>query len=539
MSNLLTHAVVEGSFRQVMAGAVAVGRVNPHSTIEVTLKVRRKKALPALNGRPKKIMTREDLAKTYGANETDIKKVVESFEKFGLRCKVSNAATRTVDLIGTVKDMEEAFLVTLFNYTHRDGNYRGRVGNLHVPIELKDLVEGVFGLDNRRVARRRRTPMAHNTASHALTAVPSSWYKPSELAVHYSFPDGDGTDQCVAVLEFGGGYFESDLNEFCQLVGIAEPIVNPISVDGTATNSRDGSEGEVMLDIEVIAGVCPKATIAVYFAQFTERGWIQSIDAVTQDKVNNPSVVSVSWGYAEDALIWTNQAMTQINSTLQEAAHLGITVCVAAGDDGSSDGIKDGHAHTDFPSSSPYVISVGGTTIPVKGGTQTDIVWFEGDGLRQDNGGSTGGGVSAYLPRPTWQSGININSVNPGAIAGRIIPDISANADWNASPYLLVVDGGAQPNGGTSAATPLVAALFVLINQSMQPKRVGYVTPLFYGKTAAGDSIVGAVTCTEVVSGNNNTATVGGYAAGPGYNAASGWGTPNGQAMIAAFKQLI
>src|SRR5581483_1599306 len=126
--------------------------------------------------------------------------------------------------------------------------------------------------------------------------------------------------------------------------------------------------GEVMLDVEVIAGVCPKATIVVYFADFTEQGWITILDAVMQDSANDPGVVSISWGFAEDADIWTNAAMSQVNQSLLEAAHLGITVCVAAGDDGSSDAISDGHAHVDFPSSSPYALAVGGTTIPSKGG---------------------------------------------------------------------------------------------------------------------------------------------------------------------------
>ena len=315
------------------------------------------------------------------------------------------------------------------------------------------------------------------------------------------------------------------------------PTVVPISTDGSSTSAKDGAEGEVMLDIEVIAGVCPKATIAVYFAEWSEHGWITALDAATQDSKNNPGVISASWGAPEDTNIWTKQAITQFNETLMEAAHLGITVCIAAGDDGSSDAdMRDGHAHVDFPGSSPYVLSVGGTTIPKKGGTQVDIVWFEGDGLRAKNGGSTGGGVSTVFPRPSWQSGITIKSVNPKAIVGRCVPDLSANADWNASPYLLVVDGGSQPNGGTSAATPLMAALIALINAKLPAgTRVGYLTPVLYGKDKTGTKIVGSMVCTDVVSGNNTTAKAGGYSAGPGYDAASGWGTPNGTALLAAF----
>ncbi len=183
-------------------------------------------------------------------------------------------------------------------------------------------------------------------------------------------------------------------------------------------------------------------------------------------------MVSISWGNAEDTDIWTNSAIGQINQSLQDAAMLGITVCVAAGDDGSSDAVLDGHAHADFPSSSPYVLAVGGTTIPSKTATGPDIVWKEGDGLRQDNGGSTGGGVSDVNARPSWQSALTVKSVNPGSINGRVIPDVAANADWDASPYLLVLDGQSGPNGGTSAATPLWASLLTLIN-AQKGSRVG------------------------------------------------------------------
>ncbi|HVA51601.1 MAG TPA: S53 family peptidase [Pirellulales bacterium] len=360
-----------------------------------------------------------------------------------------------------------------------------------------------------------------------------------QLAAHYNYPSGDGSGQTVGLLEFGGGYFPDDLKKFCSLAGISPPTVTAISTDGTSTSAKDGAEGEVMLDIEVVAGVCPEANIAVYFAQWTEIGWITALDAAIQDSHNDPGVLSISWGAPEDTDIWTEQAMTQVNESFLEAAHLGITVCLAAGDDGSSDADLDGHAHVDFPGSSPYVLSVGGTTVLADDGSAPDVAWKEGDGLRNDNGGSTGGGVSAVFPRPAWQAGLdNIISVNPGAILGRCIPDLSANADWTASPYLLVVDGHAQPNGGTSAASPLVAALITRINGQRGPgKRLGYVTPVLYQKLGA--QAVGALGCTDVESGDNNTSQVGGYSAGPGYDAASGWGTPNGQNLLHVLNMAL
>jgi kumamolisin len=229
-------------------------------------------------------------------------------------------------------------------------------------------------------------------------------------------------------------------------------------------------------------------------------------------------------------------------STLKDAALAGVAVCVSAGDDGSSDAYQDGVAHADFPASSPYVLAVGGTTITKKTAPLPDISWFEGDGLRQDtnpNSGSTGGGVSAVFPRPAWQQGIAVASVNPGAIVGRCIPDVAANADWTVSPYLLYVDGGAQPNGGTSAASPLVASMIALINGRLGASaKVGYLTPLLY-QSAAGGRPMGASVCSDVVSGSNTTAKAGGYSAQPGYDAVSGWGTPDGMKLMQALSSVV
>jgi kumamolisin len=530
------HAILVGSERVALPGARAIGRANAHATIEVSLKLRRKAPLAALTGRPSTTMTRRSLAATYGASPKDVAKVTAVFKRLGLSTVHADPITRTVRLSGTVAAMEAAFVVKLINYAHPDGDYRGRVGAVHVPMDVQDIVQGVFGLDNRRVVRRRRQPVRDTSPMKALSAVPASWYIPSQLASHYNFPPGDGSGQAVGILEFGGGYFAEDLQTFCTLAGVGVPKVTPISTDGTSTSAHDGAEGEVMLDIEVVAGVCPNATIVVYFADFTEQGWITALDAAVHDGSNDPGVVSASWGYAEDADIWTTQAMTQVNATLQEAALLGVTVCIAAGDDGSSDATSDGHAHVDFPGSSPYVLAVGGTTIPVKGGKKPDIVWKEGDGLRADNGGSTGGGCSAVFPRPAWQQAVKIRSVNPGAIVGRVMPDVAANADWIASPYLLVVGGQAQANGGTSAATPLCASLIALMNAARGPgKRVGYLTPVLYqGKAGGTGTTVGTLGCADVLTGENSTDTIGGYHAGPNYDAVSGWGTPNGKKLLAA-----
>src|ERR1700743_30742 len=156
-----TSAIVPDSHRVVLSGAYALGPANPLHDLEVSLKLRRKQPLPDLTGRPAQIMTRKELADTYGASQQDIDEVIKVFKKWGLVATYTNRATRTVKLSGTVAEIEKAFLVKLFNYSHPEGGYRGREGYVHVPEELKNIVEGVFGLDNRQIARRRKTSGSH------------------------------------------------------------------------------------------------------------------------------------------------------------------------------------------------------------------------------------------------------------------------------------------------------------------------------------------------------------------------------------------
>ncbi len=308
----------------------------------------------------------------------------------------------------------------------------------------------------------------------------------------------------------------------------------PISVDKMPTNSNDEAVGEVMLDIEVLAGICPKATIPVWFSQFTEKGWIDALDAATHDATYKPQVLSISWGYAEDVSIWTAAAVAQVNESLQEAALMGITICVAAGDDGSSDGITDGNAHVDFPCTSPFVLAVGGTLLRT-GAKRSERAWKDGDGLRADNGGSTGGGVSTRIARPAWQAGLDIAPVNPGQTAGRIVPDVAANASANTG-YFVVAGGQQEISGGTSAAAPLWASLVARMNEQLQAsgKRVGYLTPLLYGSAAPGQQGFN-----DIHAGDNVTAHVGGFKSTPGFDAVTGWGTPKGKDLLAALAKVL
>ncbi len=272
-----------------------------------------------------------------------------------------------------------------------------------------------------------------------------------------------------------------------------------------------------MLDIEVAGAVAPKANIVVYFAPNTSQGFLDAITTALHDSVHKPSVISISWGGPEDG--WTGQSMNQFNQTFQAAATLGVTVCAAAGDNGSGDGETDGKAHVDFPASAPYALGCGGTKLAASGTIITsETVWNEGPNS------ATGGGVSATFPLPAYQAGAQVpSSANKGGGTGRGVPDVSGDAD-PASGYQVRVDGQNMVIGGTSAVAPLWAGLIALMNQKLAHP-AGFLNALMYTTLSNKNLFF------DITSGNN-----GAYKAGAGWDACTGWGSPNGSNLLAALS---
>jgi kumamolisin len=528
-----THVVLPGSRRYHRAGTQVLGRADAHEWCDVTIKLRRAEKLPEpVAG--KAVVSRADFDHRYGADTDDLATVENVLGKAGLTIESKDVAARNIKVGGPVEAMEKLFQVHLLRVQHGDHFYRGRVGDIHIPKALDGIVTGVFGLDTRRMTRHRRGRIAHAATQAVPPAANRPWFLPQELASIYQFPPGGGDGQTIGIIELGGHYIASDLAEFAQITGLGvPPKVVTIEVEKLSPQDRNdpGGIGECMLDVEVVAGVCPRSTLAVYFSNFTEKGWVDVLDAALHDRANKPSVLSISYGLAEGTNIWTGQAMQAVNDTLKEAAALGVPVCIAAGDDGSDDQVGDGAAHVDFPSTSPFVLCVGGTALKKGNGSAfTETTWFDGDGLRADGGGSTGGGVSEVFARPTWQKNVGIASVNPHAPAGRCVPDVAADAAGSTG-YFMVSQGNPQVSGGTSAAAPLWAAL--LARLIANGKTLGFFTPLLYQANAktAGQPL-GAAALRDITTGGNATAAAGGYKAAVGFDAVTGWGSPNGANLM-------
>jgi kumamolisin len=511
----------------VLPGGQDAGPADPNEQIEVTVLLRRGSnpdEFPAVEQmgsrlpRERKYLTREEFARLHGASASDLEKIRAFAKQYGLKVVSEDRASRTMKLSGTVQAFNDAFGVSLRRYEHSSGAYRGRTGSLTVPPELGMVVEGVFGLDNRPQTKahfrlRKRNPNVHARA----TAVS---YSPVEVAKAYGFPSGEtGAGQCIGVIELGGGYRSADLDTFFGNLGISTPKIAAVSVDGgtnAPTGDAGGPDGEVELDIEVAGAVAPGVDIAVYFAPNTDQGFIDAVTTAVHDAKLKPSIISISWGGPEGS--WTEQSRNALNSACQDAATMGVTVLAASGDNGASDGSANGAPTVDFPAASPYVVGCGGTTLTISGGAVgNEKAWND----LSANEGATGGGVSEFFERPAYQQNAKVPTA-PNGFVGRGVPDVAGDADPETG-YNVVVDGQQTVIGGTSAVAPLWAGLLALINQSLGTN-VGYVNPLLYSAKAE-------TTFHDVTAGSN-----GGYSAGPGWDACTGLGSPNGAALMTALR---
>jgi kumamolisin len=488
--------------------AVTEKGARPSSKLTVSVIVRRKKPLNAKRlGKDR--LTRAQFKQQHAADPDAVKRVRSFAKEFGLTVEkgTPEPGQRTVKLTGTVAAMQKAFDVSLAERSMAGVTYRVREGAIRLPAELDGAVEAVLGLDNRPQAKPhfRVRPAASSDATS---------YTPVQVAQLYQFPAGaTATDQTIGIIELGGGYRAADIAAYFKGLGQKKPKVTAVSVDkgkntpGTASSA----DGEVMLDIEIAASVAPGAKVVVYFAPNTDQGFIDAIGAAVHDSKNKPSVISISWGGPESS--WTTQAMTALDGACQSAAALGITITVAAGDNGSTDGATGNNV--DFPASSPHVLACGGTRLAGSGSAITsEVVWNE----LSSNEGATGGGVSNVFALPSWQANANVPASTASG-GGRGVPDVGGDADPTTG-YQVRVDGQNLVFGGTSAVAPLWAGLIALSNQQ-NGKSAGFIHPQIYAAKAGA-------AFRDITSGNN-----GGFSAGPGWDACTGLGSPIGSKLIA------
>lgn len=537
---------LQGSVPVTIADMRSLGPAPADERIDVTVFVRRRAPLAPhpLDAKPgqRRYLTRAEFAAQHGASDADLDAVAAFAQRAGLVVVERRPAARSIVLSGTAGQVTAAFGTSIERVEHAAGISRRRTAPVHLPPELDGIVEGVFGIDDVPIAKPH-FKFSKESAQAALNAsMPSAsgaapadahveaqaaaGFTGVDMAKLYDFPAGlDGSGQCIAIIELGGGYRSADLKAYFKSLGMHVPHVTAVSVDG-GKNSPSlpwSADAEVMLDIEVAGAVAPKAQIAVYFAPNSEQGFVDAIAAAVHDDVRKPSVISISWGAPESE--WTDQGLAAMDQAFEAAAALGVTVCCAAGDAGAHDqnpdnGTPDGLAHADFPASSPYVLGCGGTRVTVSGTTiASETVWND-----DPASSATGGGVSDVFALPAWQADTGVPaSINPGGHVGRGVPDVAGNAS-PATGYRVRVDFMTYTIGGTSAVSPLYAGLVALLNQKL-PQHVGWLNPLLYGPLAGNGAM------RDITRGDN-----GGYTAGAGWDACTGWGVPVGSKLLAALE---
>jgi subtilase family serine protease len=334
------------------------------------------------------------------------------------------------------------------------------------------------------------------------------WFKVNEIASLYNIPSPTSAKIVVGVISFGGGLVgdvdqngkltNGDVQSYWTYLGIAPEnmptvLIKPILGATNNPGATDGSTDENTLDVETIGGCCPTSnlTIILYIAPNS----LSSFGSVFTYALNTPivynlenllpTILSVSWGAPE--IFFTN--LSAIDALFKQATLRGINICVASGDNGSSDGLRGGN-YVDFPSSSPNVVAVGGTRLVSVANT------YSGATLETAWTGS-GGGFSRTFLKPAYQSTIN------GTF--RASPDVGLDADPSTG-VIFLVKGQYVIYGGTSVSAPTMAGYLACINPS------SFVNPRLY--TASSSCFH------DVVTGSN-----GAYSGRVGYDNCTGLGS--------------
>ncbi len=575
------------------ADATVAGRLPPRARLRVTLilKPRHPAALAAYAravstpGSPsfRRYLRPAEFGRRFGASPGQIAVVRRTLVGLGLHPGPASAGHLSIPLRATAAGLERGLSISLLMVS-RPGRRTAVSADVAPSLKTRAarLVQSILGLDagsSPRPLLVRPAPGFRRTLGSApspptVTSGPqpcaqassqaggAGAYTADQIASAYGFSGlyaggDDGSGVTVAVYELESDN-PADIAAYESCYGI-HASVSYVPVDGGA-GSGSGS-GEAALDIENLIGLAPGANVLVYQGPNSTSGAPGSGPYDTFSAIVNQDraqVVSVSWGQCEAGL-GAASAIAE-NTLFEQAAVQGQTIVAAAGDGGSEDCNAGGTAPqtqlaVDDPSSQPWVIGVGGTTLTSLGPRPTESVWNSGGtisaGLPQPGAG--GGGISTFWAMPPSQldaaPALNVlGAGSTGALCGqpsgycRQVPDVAANADpttgyeiyWNGSHSQLGQPSGWQTVAGTSAAAPVWAALMTLgdASRACHGSRLGFAGAALYH--AAGHSY--ANDFNDVRTGNDDfTATnEGKFAAGPGYDEASGLGTPNAAALAPA-----
>jgi subtilase family serine protease len=459
----------------------------------------------------------------FGLPLADIAQVAGWFTGHGFQVINEPANRSELGLRGTVAQLHSTFGVSLLDRTDASGvAYHVPSGVTTVPGQLRPFVTAVSGLDTSPASRPQPR------------FGPANGLHPDDLAKAYGIDalhaQGlDGSGQSVAVVSFDT-FDPRDITSFDRAAGISGPAVQIVRLNGASKKPGDGQD-EVSLDLETIRAIAPKAQIYNYEAP-QSANWSDLINRIVED--GKVQIVSISWGRCEPFA--DPSAGDPDDIALASAEMSGLSIFVSSGDNGAYDCLDEpaGLAHdfrvaADYPSVSPHVIAVGGTYLSLHqdGSYLGEVAWQ--DPLSQ---GGTGGGLSKVFAKPSWQAGPGV--ANAQSTGKRQVPDVAGPAD-PASGMFVVSDGEGEVVGGTSAATPFWAGSMVLAAQLAAKggiTKLGFLDPVLYAVAAAHAS--DGTLFHDVTAGANLL-----YAAAPGWDYATGWGSPRLDALVPAIVAYV
>lgn len=371
-----------------------------------------------------------------------------------------------------------------------------------------------------------------------------------KIATAYNIPESTGNGVKVGIISLGGGFSQADLDRSLNDLGLVAPTVTFVPVDGTTndyTADPGSADGENALDLVCVAAMVPQANVVLYMGQndglyysptptiAANLNRFSSFGNTIQRAVDeNCDVITISWGLSER---FTSSGTTYyfgdfMAAPLANAAAKSISVFVASGDYGSTASPTVSVVNVDYPSASGNVIAVGGTYLTLNGSNQrlNETVYNNSEaGYPAGFGGS--GGVSAYMPRPSWQANLTYrrwfdsnSSAGPvTTLTTRGVPDISAAMN----AYGVTIDNTVYGFSGTSAAAPIVAGIFaryIAIHGRRPPKNS--IHSILYANLDA---------YYDILSGDNASLLNTGYVASTDWDPVTGLGVPFGNTV----QQLV
>ena len=487
------------------------------------------------------------------ASDEDIEVTVSWLRSLGLEVLETDVMMRCIKVRGNLECWSKAVNVELFSFEFEGRAYCGNKSDAKPGLadkRVSAIVQDVIGFSDfvNAVEKMLKPDQAPLSVNRRPPSIQRGRYAPSELAERYRFPsDYRGRGQKIGIWSLGGGVHFSEIEEYARRhsptfkprkqiafvgpnrPGPFEPLRDAVvSLWGHGERAMSDIDVvwtiETTLDIELLAGLADQAEIVVFSpetsAQSIEKTIVDTLKKIVEDDRRAPSIIAASWAIYETGA--SPGFAAYLDHWLEVLTKLrGTTFLFSSGNWGAFPD-KEGEPTLGFPASSPHVLGCGGTSLPTdsKNGFEKEHVWNE---VFKNLHMASTGGFSGRFPRPAWQE----RACSPHGRAGRGVPDLAANTDFRQGVHLLIggVDVG---SAGTSSASQIWAALLSRINQALGFP-VGYLNPTLY---QLPDQAFHSVERGR----NNRFGHDARFTAQSGWDPCSGWGAPNGAALLSALK---